>query len=71
MMIEEDTQMDAVIGRVDLGWEGIKMVLKQKKGDKADRVILDGSLKGVAKAGRLTAVMGPSGSGKSLSLIHI
>ena len=62
--------MDAVTGKVDVGWEGIKMVLKQKKkGDnKAERIILDGSLKGVAKAGRLTAVMGPSGSGKSTFL---
>lgn len=70
MIIEEDAHMDAVTGKVDVGWEGIKMVLKQKKkGDnKAERIILDGSLKGVAKAGRLTAVMGPSGSGKSTFL---
>ena len=70
MIIEEDAHMDAVTGKVDVGWEGIKMVLKQKKkgNNKAERIILDGSLKGVAKAGRLTAVMGPSGSGKSTFL---
>lgn len=51
-----------------MGFEGIKILLKQKK-NKADRVILDGSLKGVAKPGRMLAIMGPSGSGKS-SLVH-
>ena len=45
------------------------MVLEQKGKDKPDRVILDGSLKGKARPGRMLAVMGPSGSGKS-SMIH-
>ncbi len=44
------------------------MILKQK-GNKADRIILDGSLKGKALPGRMLAIMGPSGCGKS-SLIH-
>jgi len=52
----------------EVGFEGIKMTMKQK-GNKPDRVILDGSLKGKARPGRMLAVMGPSGSGKS-SLIH-
>ncbi len=52
----------------EVGFEGIKLILKQKK-NKPDRVILDGSLKGKARPGRMLAVMGPSGSGKS-SLIH-
>ena len=53
VIIEEDAHMDAVTGKVDVGWEGIKMVLKQKKkGDnKAERIILDGSLKGIANDG--------------------
>ena len=33
------------------------MILKQKKGRK-DRVILDGSIKGVARPGRMLAIMG-------------
>ncbi|EJK47315.1 hypothetical protein THAOC_33977 [Thalassiosira oceanica] len=41
------------------------MTLKQKKKD--DRVILD-SVRGIAKPGRMLAVMGPSGSGKSTFL---
>mmetsp|Transcript_2860 Transcript_2860/g.5211 ORF Transcript_2860/g.5211 Transcript_2860/m.5211 type:complete len:611 (+) Transcript_2860:797-2629(+) len=45
------------------------MILKPKKKNKADRVILDGSIRGVAKPGRMLAIMGPSGSGKS-TLIH-
>ena len=45
------------------------MVLKQKKKGKSDRVILDGSIRGVAKPGRMLAIMGPSGSGKS-TLLH-
>lgn len=52
----------------EVGFEGIRILLKQKK-KKSDRVILDGSLKGKARPGRMLAVMGPSGSGKS-SLVH-
>eukprot|EP00567_Pseudictyota_dubia_P007833 CAMPEP_0197451760 /NCGR_PEP_ID=MMETSP1175-20131217/30042_1 /TAXON_ID=1003142 /ORGANISM="Triceratium dubium, Strain CCMP147" /LENGTH=105 /DNA_ID=CAMNT_0042984587 /DNA_START=45 /DNA_END=358 /DNA_ORIENTATION=+ len=44
------------------------MTLKQKK-SKAERVILDGSIKGTARPGRMLAIMGPSGSGKS-TLVH-
>lgn len=53
---------------VEVGFEDVGMVLKQKKG-KADRVILDGSIRGVARPGRMLAIMGPSGSGKS-TLLH-
>lgn len=52
----------------EVGFEGIKLILEQK-GKKPERIILDGSLKGIAKPGRMLAVMGPSGSGKS-SLVH-
>lgn len=65
IVIEEDAHMDAALGKVDIGFEGFQLTLAQKKG-KADRVILDGSLKGVAKSGRMLAVMGPSGSGTLL-----
>ena len=46
---------------VEIGFEDVGMVLKQKKKNKGDRVILDGSIRGVAKPGRMLAVMGPSG----------
>lgn len=52
----------------EVRFEGIKMILEQK-GDKPDRLILDGSLQGKAKSGRMLAIMGPSGSGKS-TLVH-
>lgn len=37
---------------VELGFEGIKMILKQGK-KKQDRIILDGSIKGKARPGRM------------------
>ena len=67
LIIEEDDDPNFAKS-CEVGFEGIKILLKQKK-NKADRVILDGSLKGVAKPGRMLAIMGPSGSGKS-SLVH-
>jgi ABC-type multidrug transport system ATPase subunit len=59
---------------VTVGFEDIKMTLKQKKrkGDangNSERLILDGSIRGVAQPGRMLAIMGPSGSGKS-TLLH-
>ncbi len=47
---------------VDLGFSDIRMELKGKSGDK---VVLDGSIKGRARPGRMLAIMGPSGAGKS------
>lgn len=66
VLVEEEDP--SALKQCELGFEGVKMILQQKKG-RPDRVILDGSLKGVAKPGRMLGVMGPSGSGKS-SLIH-
>jgi len=66
-IVEDDTIPD-VLHDCEVGFEGIELILKQK-GKKPDRVILDGSLKGQALPGRMLAVMGPSGSGKS-SFIH-
>lgn len=54
---------------IEVSFKDVGMVLKQKKKTKADRVILDGSIRGVAKPGRMLAIMGPSGSGKS-TLLH-
>ena len=52
---------------VEIGFEDVTMVLKQKKNKgtegNGERVILDGSIRGIAKPGRMLAIMGPSGSG--------
>jgi ABC-type multidrug transport system ATPase subunit len=42
---------------------------KQKDGDGGPRVLLDGSIRGRARPGRMLALMGPSGAGKS-TVIH-
>lgn len=68
IQLSEDEENRHFMQSCELGFEGIKLTLKQK-GNKPDRVILDGSLKGKAMPGRMLAVMGPSGSGKS-SLVH-
>ena len=46
---------------VEVGFENVGMVLKQTKKGSADRVILDGSISGRARPGRMLAIMGPSG----------
>lgn len=43
---------------VEVGFEDIGMILKSKKKGRSDRVILDGSIRGVAKSGRMLAIMG-------------
>ena len=68
IQLSEEEENRHFMQSCELGFEGIKLTLKQK-GNKPDRVILDGSLKGKAMPGRMLAVMGPSGSGKS-SLVH-
>ena len=47
------------LDKVDLSFEGVKMTLDTKKGT---REILDGSIRGRARPGRMLAVMGPSGT---------
>lgn len=44
---------------VDLAFEGIEMSLETKKGER--RLLLDGSIRGRARPGRMLAIMGPSG----------
>jgi ABC-type dipeptide/oligopeptide/nickel transport system ATPase subunit len=46
--------------KMDLGFNGIYMELAAKKKMKS-RVILDGSIRGRARPGRMLAIMGPSG----------
>ena len=69
LVLEDDIQSRHFMQRCEFGFEGIQITLEQKGKDTPDRLILDGSLKGKAMPGRMLAVMGPSGSGKS-SLIH-
>lgn len=38
--------------RVEVGFENVRMTLRQKKGS-GDRVILDGSIRGKAQSGRM------------------
>lgn len=54
---------------VDLAFDKIILELAPKRGSKEPRVLLDGSIRGRAKPGRMLAVMGPSGAGKSV-FIH-
>lgn len=63
VVLEEDEQSD-FLDTCEVGFDGIKLALKSR-GNKPERLILDGSLRGKAKAGRMLAVMGPSGSGES------
>ena len=48
------------VEKMDLGFNGIYMELAAKK-KKKSRVILDGSIRGRARPGRMLAIMGPSG----------
>mmetsp|Transcript_7530 Transcript_7530/g.17000 ORF Transcript_7530/g.17000 Transcript_7530/m.17000 type:complete len:753 (-) Transcript_7530:115-2373(-) len=55
--------------QMDLGFNGFRMELKPKKKSQTSRLILDGSIRGRARSGRMLAIMGPSGAGKS-SVVH-
>lgn len=56
------------LDQVDLAWQGIKMTLKSKKNkngtynsnaNNGEKLLLDGSLRGRARPGRMLAIMGP------------
>mmetsp|Transcript_33730 Transcript_33730/g.48833 ORF Transcript_33730/g.48833 Transcript_33730/m.48833 type:complete len:685 (-) Transcript_33730:31-2085(-) len=74
---DEDIR-DAEVEDEDLGlekcceidFEGIEMRLKQK-GGKPDKLLLDGSIRGKASSGRMLAIMGPSGAGKTTACLAI
>lgn len=69
LVLDQDSYYRHYMQKCELGFEGVQIALEQKGKNMPDRLILDGSLKGKAMPGRMLAVMGPSGSGKS-SLIH-
>lgn len=68
------------LNQVDLSFEGIELLLETNKGSrksngdsgtnviKGRKQILDGSIRGRARPGRMLAIMGPSGAGKSTVL---
>ena len=66
-IVIEDDHVKAMGGfeTVDLAFSDFRMELQTKKGA---RVLLDGSVHGRARPGRMLAIMGPSGAGKSTVL---
>ena len=59
--IVKDDHLEPILPSVDLAFENIQMVLQTKKNGK--KQILDGSIHGRARPGRMLAIMGPSGAG--------
>ena len=59
-LIVQDGQIKAM-EKMDLGFGGFFMELKAKKKNQDSRIILNGSIRGRAKPGRMLAIMGPSG----------
>ena len=60
--------------KIDLAFSGVQLEMttkpkkKKKDSDHKNRLLLDGSIHGQAKPGRMLAVMGPSGAGKVRTL---
>jgi len=50
-----------IMEKMDLGFSGFQMELKAKNKNHKSRLILDGSIRGMARSGRMLAIMGPSG----------
>ena len=56
----EDGQIQSMED-MDLGFSGIFMEFQAKKKKQKSRIILDGSIHGRARPGKMMAIMGPSG----------
>jgi hypothetical protein len=57
IVCDSPEQVKSLFQSVEVGFEDLHMTLKQKKKGEPDRVILDGSIRGVAKPGRMLAIM--------------
>ncbi len=57
IVCDNPEQLKSLFQSVEVGFEDLSMTLKQKKQGASDRVILDGSIRGVAKPGRMLAIM--------------
>jgi ABC-type multidrug transport system ATPase subunit len=79
LVIIQNDHVVAPTEALDIAFDGIKLVLKgknkngkngngEKKNNNEERLLLDGSIRGRARPGRLLAIMGPSGAGKSTVL---
>mmetsp|Transcript_19787 Transcript_19787/g.32819 ORF Transcript_19787/g.32819 Transcript_19787/m.32819 type:complete len:673 (+) Transcript_19787:128-2146(+) len=66
--VDTDVEFDLHNAPVELAFDGIRLELQSKKKGGEPRLLLDGSVHGMAKPGRLLAIMGPSGSGKTTLL---
>jgi ABC-type multidrug transport system ATPase subunit/ABC-type multidrug transport system permease subunit len=67
IMVEDDHIK--AMEKMDVAFSGFEMELKPKKKGQESRLILNGSIRGRARPGRMLAIMGPSGAGKS-SVMH-
>ncbi|KAG7340164.1 FHA modulated ABC efflux pump ATPase/integral membrane protein [Nitzschia inconspicua] len=74
-IVVQDDHVMAMSGleSVELGFSDLHLELSTKKNKKngqnvGTRILLDGSIRGLARPGRMLAIMGPSGSGKSTTL---
>ncbi len=47
------------LSSVELGFSDIRMELKGKKSKGGNKILLDGSIRGHARPGRMLAIMGP------------
>ena len=63
---QQQQQQEEGLQKIDLAFSGVQLEMNTKKKKDADqkRLLLDGSIHGQAKPGRMLAVMGPSGAGK-------
>lgn len=78
--MKDDRVVPGAVKEVDLAFEGVELVLQVQvrpkssgaggahSNDNNNRLILDGSIRGRARPGRMLAILGPSGAGKSTVL---
>eukprot|EP00591_Stephanopyxis_turris_P004942 CAMPEP_0195512664 /NCGR_PEP_ID=MMETSP0794_2-20130614/4548_1 /TAXON_ID=515487 /ORGANISM="Stephanopyxis turris, Strain CCMP 815" /LENGTH=700 /DNA_ID=CAMNT_0040640507 /DNA_START=237 /DNA_END=2339 /DNA_ORIENTATION=+ len=65
------TNKKSPLNQCEVAFDSIRMTLNPQKKNQPERVILNGSIRAVAKPGRMLAIMGPSGSGKTSTMSAI